>query len=105
MLSSTLEEEEKCLGMPREASGGWEPGVGAALPQQDPNPATKMLLEAIMKNGSAAGSGVYCQTPANSSDQNKPNNIKDSSATAARENGKTYTKDQVESIKQCKKSL
>lgn len=57
-----------------------------------------VLLEAIMKNGSAAGSGAYCRKPASGGDQSKPNGMKDSSASAAGESGKTYTKDQVEGV-------
>nr|XP_020661078.1 dnaJ homolog subfamily B member 14 [Pogona vitticeps] len=101
---------------------GRQPGAGAALPQQGPEalpdrdrqryvrprapgPRPAVLLEAIIKNGSAAGSGAYCRKPASGSDQNKTNNMKDSSTSASSESGKTYTKDQVEgvqSIKKCK---
>ncbi|NXA54422.1 DJB14 protein, partial [Nothocercus julius] len=64
-----------------------------------------VLLEAIMKNGSAAGGGTYCRKPASSNDQSKPNNTKETNASAAGEGGKGYTKDQMEgvfSIKKCK---
>lgn len=56
------------------------------------------LLEAIMKNGSTAGSGTHCRKPANKNDKSKINNMKDSSASAAGEVGKTYTKEQIEGV-------
>ncbi|XP_010008055.1 PREDICTED: dnaJ homolog subfamily B member 14-like, partial [Nestor notabilis] len=64
-----------------------------------------VLLEAITKNGSTAGGGAYCQKPASSNDQSKPNSTKESNASAAGESGKSYTTDQMEgvfSIKKCK---
>lgn len=57
-----------------------------------------VLLEAIMKNGSTAGGGAYCQKPANSSDQSKPNSTKENNASAAGESGKGYNKEQMEGV-------
>ncbi|XP_060635157.1 dnaJ homolog subfamily B member 14 [Anolis sagrei] len=108
-MEGNRDEAEKCLGIAREAleAGNRERAQRFLHKAQRlyPTQAAKVLLEAIMKNGSAAGTGAYCRKPANSSDQSKPNNMKDSSSTAAGEIGKTYTKDQVEgvqSIKKCK---
>lgn len=61
-------------------------------------PPPTVLLEAIMKNGSAAGNGAYCRKPTSGGDQSKPNNMKDSTASAAGDSGKAYTKDQVEGV-------
>ncbi|XP_009702577.1 PREDICTED: dnaJ homolog subfamily B member 14-like, partial [Cariama cristata] len=58
----------------------------------------EVLLEAIMKNGSTAGGGAYCQKPASSNDHSKPNSTKESNASAAGESGKGYTKDQMEGV-------
>lgn len=57
-----------------------------------------VLLEAITKNGSAAGGGAYCRKPAGSSDQSKPSSTKESNASAGSESGKGYTKDQMEGV-------
>lgn len=58
-----------------------------------------VLLDAIMKNGSTAGGGPYCQKPAGGNDQSKPANTKDSSASGACESGKGYNKEQVEGVR------
>lgn len=69
------------------------------MPLLLPSCFSAVLLAAIMKNGSAAGGGAYCRKPAASGNvQGQPNNMKDSSASAAGESGKAYTKDQLEGV-------
>lgn len=68
------------------------------MPLLLPSCFSAVLLAAIMKNGSAAGGGAYCRKPASGNVQGQPNNMKDSSASAAGESGKAYTKDQLEGV-------
>ncbi|KAJ7327101.1 hypothetical protein JRQ81_016860 [Phrynocephalus forsythii] len=106
-MEGNRDEAERCLGIARQAleAGHRERAVRFLTKAQKlyPTDTARVLLEAIMKNGSAAGSGAYCRKPASGSDQNKPNNMKDGSASATGESGKTYTKDQVEGVQSIKK--
>ncbi|XP_070804356.1 dnaJ homolog subfamily B member 14 isoform X2 [Pituophis catenifer annectens] len=106
-MEGNRDEAEKCIGIAREAleTGNRERALRFLNKAQKlyPTETAKVLLEAIMKNGSAAGSGTHCRKPASKNDKSKTNSMKDSSASG--EIGKTYTKEQIEgvqSIKKCK---
>ncbi|NXJ79538.1 DJB14 protein, partial [Trogon melanurus] len=108
-MEGNRDEAEKCIGIAREAleAGNRDRALRFLGKAQKlyPTETARVLLEAIMKNGSAAGGGAYCRKPASSNDQSKPNSTKESNASAAGESGKSYTKDQMEgvfSIKKCK---
>ncbi|KAF7252401.1 hypothetical protein EYD10_01895 [Varanus komodoensis] len=101
-MEGNRDEAEKCIEIAREAleAGNRERALRFLNKAQKlyPTETAKVLLEAIMKNGSAAGSGTHCRKPAGGSDQSKPNSMKDSSASAAGESGKPYTKEQMEGV-------
>ncbi|XP_037235913.1 dnaJ homolog subfamily B member 14 isoform X2 [Falco naumanni] len=109
-MEGNRDEAEKCIGIAREAleAGNRDRALRFLGKAQKlyPTETARVLLEAIMKNGSTAGGGTYCRKPASSSnDQSKPNSTKESNASCAGESGKGYTKDQMEgvlSIKKCK---
>ncbi|XP_043401169.1 dnaJ homolog subfamily B member 14 isoform X2 [Chelonia mydas] len=107
-MEGNRDEAEKCIEIAREAleAANRERALRFLHKAQKlyPTETARVLLEAIMKNGSAAGSGPYCQKPANGNDQSKPSSTKDSNASAAGESGKGYTKDQVEGVLSIKKS-
>ncbi|KAM7167891.1 dnaJ homolog subfamily B member 14 isoform 1-T1 [Macrochelys suwanniensis] len=107
-MEGNRDEAEKCIEIAREAleAANRDRALRFLLKAQKlyPTETARVLLEAIMKNGSAAGSAPYCQKPANGNDQSKPNSTKDSNASAAGESGKGYTKDQVEGVISIKKS-
>ncbi|NXV59354.1 DJB14 protein, partial [Molothrus ater] len=108
-MEGNRDEAEKCIGIAREAleAGNRDRALRFLNKAQKlyPTETARVLLEAIMKNGSTAGGGAYCRKPASNSDQSKPNSTKESNASAAGESGKGYNKDQMEgvlSIKKCK---
>ncbi|XP_041340161.1 dnaJ homolog subfamily B member 14 isoform X1 [Pyrgilauda ruficollis] len=108
-MEGNRDEAEKCIGIAREAleAGNRDRALRFLGKAQKlyPTETARVLLEAITKNGSAAGGGAYCRKPASNSDQSKPNSTKESNASAAGESGKGYNKDQMEgvlSIKKCK---
>ncbi|XP_064306080.1 dnaJ homolog subfamily B member 14 isoform X6 [Phalacrocorax carbo] len=108
-MEGNRDEAEKCIGIAREAleAGNRDRALRFLGKAQKlyPTETARVLLEAIMKNGSTAGGDTYCRKPASSNDQSKPNSTKESNASATGESGKGYTKDQVEgvfSIKKCK---
>uniref|UniRef100_A0A8D0FNP6 DnaJ heat shock protein family (Hsp40) member B14 n=1 Tax=Strix occidentalis caurina TaxID=311401 RepID=A0A8D0FNP6_STROC len=108
-MEGNRDEAEKCIGIAREAleAGNRDRALRFLGKAQKlyPTETARVLLEAIMKNGSTAGGGAYCRKPTSSNDQSKPNSTKESNASAAGESGKGYTKDQMEgvfSIKKCK---
>ncbi|XP_061848315.1 dnaJ homolog subfamily B member 14 isoform X3 [Colius striatus] len=108
-MEGNRDEAEKCIGIAREAleAGNRDRALRFLGKAQKlyPTETARVLLEAIMKNGSTAGEGAYCRKPASSNEQSKPNSTKESNASAAGESGKGYTKDQMEgvfSIKKCK---
>ncbi|XP_063280476.1 dnaJ homolog subfamily B member 14-like isoform X1 [Prinia subflava] len=108
-MEGNRDEAEKCIGIAREAleAGNRDRALRFLGKAQKlyPTETARVLLEAIMKNGSTAGGGVYCGKPANSSDQSKPNSTKENNASAAGESAKGYNQDQMEgvlSIKKCK---
>nr|XP_032618915.1 dnaJ homolog subfamily B member 14 [Chelonoidis abingdonii] len=104
-MEGNRDEAEKCIEIAREAleAANRDRALRFLHKAQKlyPTETARVLLEAIMKNGSAAGSAPYCQKPANGNDQSKPSSTKDSSASAAGESGKGYTKDQVEGVLSC----
>ncbi|KAM9142708.1 dnaJ homolog subfamily B member 14 isoform 2-T2 [Pangshura tecta] len=101
-MEGNRDEAEKCIEIAREAleAANRDRALRFLHKAQKlyPTETARVLLEAIMKNGSAAGSAPYCQKPANGNDQSKPSSTKDSNASAAGESGKGYTKDQVEGV-------
>ncbi|XP_050800412.1 dnaJ homolog subfamily B member 14 [Gopherus flavomarginatus] len=107
-MEGNRDEAEKCIEIAREAleAANRDRALRFLHKAQKlyPTETARVLLEAIMKNGSAAGSAPYCQKPANGKDQSKPSSTKDSNASAAGESGKGYTKDQVEGVLSIKKS-
>ncbi|XP_006133850.3 dnaJ homolog subfamily B member 14 [Pelodiscus sinensis] len=107
-MEGNRDEAEKCIEIAREAleAANRDRALRFLHKAQKlyPTETARVLLEAIMKNGSAAGSAPYCQKPANGNDQSKPSTTKDSNASAAGESGKGYTKDQVEGVFSIKKS-
>ncbi|XP_066173980.1 dnaJ homolog subfamily B member 14 isoform X4 [Sylvia atricapilla] len=108
-MEGNRDEAEKCIAIAREAleAGNRDRALRFLGKAQKlyPTETARVLLEAVMKNGSAAGGGAYCRKPANSSDQSKPNSTKENNASAAGESGKGYNKEQMEgvlSIKKCR---
>uniref|UniRef100_A0A8C6YXJ0 J domain-containing protein n=1 Tax=Nothoprocta perdicaria TaxID=30464 RepID=A0A8C6YXJ0_NOTPE len=108
-MEGNRDEAEKCIGIAREAleAGNRDRALRFLGKAQKlyPTETARVLLEAIMKNGSAAGGGAYCRKPGSSNEQSKPHGTKEGRASAAGEGGKGYTKDQMEdvySIKKCK---
>ncbi|XP_055652730.1 dnaJ homolog subfamily B member 14 isoform X4 [Falco peregrinus] len=102
-MEGNRDEAEKCIGIAREAleAGNRDRALRFLGKAQKlyPTETARVLLEAIMKNGSTAGGGTYCRKPASSSnDQSKPNSTKESNASCAGESGKGYTKDQMEGV-------
>ncbi|XP_053885132.1 dnaJ homolog subfamily B member 14 isoform X1 [Malaclemys terrapin pileata] len=107
-MEGNRDEAEKCIEIAREALEAANRDRAQRFLHKAqklyPTETARVLLEAIMKNGSAAGSAPYCQKPANGNDQSKPSSTKDSNASAAGESGKGYTKDQVEGVLSIKTS-
>uniref|UniRef100_A0A8D0GJL9 DnaJ homolog subfamily B member 14 n=1 Tax=Sphenodon punctatus TaxID=8508 RepID=A0A8D0GJL9_SPHPU len=108
-MEGNRDEAEKCIEIAREAveAGNRDRAMRFLNKAQKlyPTETARVLLEAIMKNGSAAGGGAYFRKSAGGSDQSKPGNTKDHNAAAAGESTKGYSKEQVEgvlSIKKCK---
>ncbi|XP_041340163.1 dnaJ homolog subfamily B member 14 isoform X3 [Pyrgilauda ruficollis] len=101
-MEGNRDEAEKCIGIAREAleAGNRDRALRFLGKAQKlyPTETARVLLEAITKNGSAAGGGAYCRKPASNSDQSKPNSTKESNASAAGESGKGYNKDQMEGV-------
>ncbi|XP_078004705.1 dnaJ homolog subfamily B member 14 isoform X4 [Phascolarctos cinereus] len=107
-MEGNRDEAEKCIEIAREAleAGNRDRALRFLHKAEKlyPSPTARVLLDAIMKNGSTAANGPHCRKPSGGSDHSRPSNTKDG-AFAAGESGKAYTKDQVDgvlSINKCK---
>uniref|UniRef100_A0A4X2M0S5 DnaJ heat shock protein family (Hsp40) member B14 n=1 Tax=Vombatus ursinus TaxID=29139 RepID=A0A4X2M0S5_VOMUR len=100
-MEGNRDEAEKCIEIAREAleAGNRDRALRFLHKAEKlyPSPTARVLLEAIMKNGSTAANGPHCRKPASGGDHSRPNNTKDS-AFAAGESGKAYTNDQVDGV-------
>ncbi|XP_028932329.1 dnaJ homolog subfamily B member 14 isoform X2 [Ornithorhynchus anatinus] len=107
-MEGNRDEAEKCVEIGRQAlqAGNRDRALRFLRKAQKlyPSDHARVLLEAIVKNGSAAGNGPYCRKPGGAGERSRPGGPQDR-PPAGPESGKGYSKDQVEgvlSINRCK---
>ncbi|KAG5844928.1 hypothetical protein ANANG_G00133350 [Anguilla anguilla] len=106
-MEGNRDEAEKCIKIATDAlaAGDKEKAVKFLNKAEKLYPTNKarVLLDALMRNGSAAGNGAYCRRREDRSEGSQSQPERDSQETGGGEAAKSFSKEQVEGVQRIKK--